>query len=185
MYLCLRCCSARSSCWSRARSSRSRSPHWRCHWPSVRCCPRWPATGTAARTWRWRRTWSLWALAPAFGRQCPRAWSHRRTCWVRSRSGSGRGTLCSPWYWNKVLSNWFKDQLRADICSEYFLCIGFEFWVYTQYSNPNPNTQKVWYPYSKPKLKYSKSLIPKLKTQTQILKKYLSILYFSNFFVFS
>jgi len=55
--------------------------------------------------------------------------------------------------------------------------------VYSRYSS-------IWvwllsiYSILKPILKYSKSLIPKLKTQTQILKKYLSILCFSKCFVF-
>jgi len=44
------------------------------------------------------------------------------------------------------------------MCTQNTQAFGFEYWVYTQYSNPNPNTQKVWYPYSKLKLKYSKNI---------------------------
>ena len=30
-----------------------------------------------------------------------------------------------------------------DMCTQNTQAFGFEFWIYTQYSNPNPNTQKV------------------------------------------
>ena len=62
------------------------------------------------------------------------------------------------------------------------------FWIEIRHVYSRYSSIWVWYLsiYSilKPKPKYSKSLIPILKTQTQILKKYLSILCFSKCFVF-